>query len=54
MRIKGKGLKSKHGPGDLYALLKVVVPPSANDEVKELWQSLSDKSDFDPREKWGN
>ena len=54
LRIKGKGLKSKHGTGDLYAFLKVVVPPSANDEVKKLWQSLSDRAEFDPREDWGN
>ncbi len=54
LRIKSKGLKSKSGTGDLYALLKVVVPPSANDEVTELWQSLSDKTEFDPREEWGN
>jgi curved DNA-binding protein len=54
LRIKGRGLVSKNGTGDLYALLKVVVPPSANDEVKDLWLSLSDKTDFDPREQWGN
>lgn len=52
LRIKGKGLKTKTGTGDLYALLKVVMPASANDEVKALWQTLSDKADFDPRAQW--
>ena len=54
LRIKGKGLKTKTGTGDLYALLKVVMPASANDEVKALWQTLSDKADFDPRTQWSN
>lgn len=54
LRIKGKGLATKSGTGDLYALLKVVMPPSANEEVKKIWQSLSEKVDFDPRGQWGN
>jgi len=54
LRIKGRGLATKGGHGDLYALLKVVMPPSANDEVKALWLSLSQKTGFDPRSQWGN
>ncbi len=54
LRIKGKGLATKSGTGDLYALLKVVMPPSANDEVKALWLSLSENSDFDPRQQWSD
>jgi len=54
LRVKGRGLATKSGPGDLYALLKVVMPPSANDEVKALWLSLSEKTGFDPRSQWGN
>ena len=54
LRIKGKGLVSKTGRGDLFARLKVVMPPSANNEVKALWQSLSDNASFDPRAQWSN
>lgn len=54
LRIKGRGLVSKTGSGDLYALLKVVMPPGANDEVQALWQSLSEKASFDPRAQWSN
>lgn len=54
LRIKGKGLPTKTGQGDLYALLKVVMPPSANSQVAALWQSLSEETDFDPRAQWGN
>lgn len=54
LRVKGKGLVTKTGRGDLFALLKVVMPPSANSKVTALWQSLSDEIDFDPRAQWGN
>jgi len=54
LRIKGKGLASKTGQGDLFALLKIVIPPTANDETKALWQSLSEEAQFDPRSEWGN
>ncbi len=54
LRIKGKGLVSKNGTGDLYALLKVVMPATATAEVTALWQSLSEKADFDPRAQWSN
>ena len=54
LRIKGKGMKTKTGTGDMFALLKIVVPSSANDEVKALWQSLAEKAEFDPRAQWSN
>lgn len=54
LRIKGKGLTTKTGRGDLFALLKVVMPPSANSKVTDLWQSLAKEADFDPRAQWGN
>ncbi len=53
LRVKGKGLPMKSGNGDLFALLKVVMPAKSDAEVKALWQSLADKTDFDPRETWG-
>ena len=54
LRIKGKGMATKTGTGDMFALLKIVVPSSANDEVKALWESLSEKTEFDPRAQWSN
>jgi len=54
LRIKGKGMTTKTGTGDMFALLKIVVPSSANDDVKALWQSLSEKVEFDPRAQWSN
>ncbi|MCF7981842.1 MAG: curved DNA-binding protein [Pseudomonadales bacterium] len=54
LRIKGKGLPSKTGTGDLYAILKVVMPPTVNDDAKKLWTKLSETADFDPRAEWSN
>ncbi|MEJ6539677.1 MAG: DnaJ C-terminal domain-containing protein [Halioglobus sp.] len=54
LRIKGKGMKTKTGTGDMFALLKIVVPSSANNEVKALWQSLSEKAELDPRAQRSN
>lgn len=52
MRVKGKGLTSKKGMGDLHAVLKVMVPDNANEEEKKLWESLSEKAKFNPRSEW--
>ena len=49
LRVKGKGLASKKGQGDLYVILKVVMPPSTDNISRKLWQELADKADFDPR-----
>lgn len=52
LRIKEKGLVGKTGKGDLYAVLKVVMPDRADDDMKILWQKLADKATFDPRTEW--
>jgi curved DNA-binding protein len=52
LRIKGKGLKSKTGTGDLLAVIKVVMPPLPTLTSNTLWQQLAESSSFDPREQW--
>jgi curved DNA-binding protein len=52
LRIKGKGLVRKQGHGDLYAVLKVVMPGSVSEESKQHWQQLADAAAFDPRMEW--
>lgn len=54
LRIKGKGLLGKHGVGDLFAVLKIVIPPTTSDDVKKLWTKLAEKTHFDPRTEWSN
>lgn len=52
LRIRGKGLVRKQGHGDLYAVLKVVMPESVSEESKRHWQQLADAAVFDPRAEW--
>jgi curved DNA-binding protein len=54
LRIKGKGLAQKEGRGDLYAVLKIVMPTTTNDEIKQQWEQLASKATFNPRAQWSN
>lgn len=49
LRVKGKGLASKQGQGDLYVILKVVMPDNLDAQAQKLWEQLRDHADFDPR-----
>lgn len=52
LRIKGKGLPGKGKQGDLYAVLKVVMPPSSNEAINDQWQQLAELASFEPRAEW--
>lgn len=53
LRVKGRGIPSKE-PGDLYAVLKIVLPPAESDEVKAAYEALQKASGtFDPRAGFG-
>lgn len=52
LRIKGKGLKTKNGRGDLIGIIKIVVPSKTEDESKKLWEQLSEFESFSPRQEW--
>ena len=52
LRIKGKGLSSRHAAGDLYAVLKVVMPPRNDERARQLWTELRDAAGFDQRSQW--
>lgn len=50
LRLRGEGMPNPQGPpGDLYAEIKVMVPPSPTPKERELFEQLADVSDFDPR-----
>ena len=52
LRLRGQGFPGpRGGHGDLYAVLKVEVPKKPGDEERELYERLSEVSDFNPREK---
>ncbi|MFM1895431.1 MAG: hypothetical protein RLZZ385_505 [Pseudomonadota bacterium] len=52
LRVKGKGLPGRSGsaaPGDLFVILKVVMPERSDEQSRRLWQQLAQSSSFDPR-----
>ena len=54
LRIKGKGLVSKQHAGDLFAVIKIVMPPKGDEQTAALWQQLKEaQACFDPRKEWG-
>lgn len=52
LRIKGKGLVRKESSGDLFAVLKVVMPEQADAATRALWTQLASAAGFDPRAEW--
>jgi curved DNA-binding protein len=55
LRVKGRGLIGKIKQGDLFAVLKVVMPQEQNVIVpvlNELWKKMSETVDFNPRSDW--
>lgn len=48
LRLKGRGLPSKQ-PGDLYAVVKVVLPPADSDAAREAYRAFAAAVPFDPR-----
>jgi DnaJ-class molecular chaperone len=49
MRVKGKGLPSKDGTGDLYATVRIVLPDQPDPELEELMKKWLDGKPYDPR-----
>jgi curved DNA-binding protein len=50
LRLRGKGLPKRRGePGDLFAVLRIVVPKSLSAKERDLFERLARESSFDPR-----
>jgi curved DNA-binding protein len=50
LRLRGEGLPNPRGtPGDLYAVVKIMVPRTLTPRERELFESLRRDSTFDPR-----
>jgi len=52
LRVKGKGMRTRSGNGDLYAILKIVMPAKSTPEAMRLWKELSSTNGFNPRTEW--
>jgi curved DNA-binding protein len=49
LRLRGEGMPTSNGAGDLYAAVKIVVPKRLRREERELYERLAEVSKFDPR-----
>lgn len=50
LRLRGQGMPDPAGhPGDLFAEIKIMVPPRLSDRERELFSELATSSTFDPR-----
>ena len=49
-RLKGKGLRSKSGGGDLLATVRIALPSTSDSELKELMKKWRDAKPYNPRE----
>jgi curved DNA-binding protein len=50
LRLRGRGMPHpKKKAGDLYAEVKIMMPPRLSDRERELFEQLARESDFDPR-----
>jgi len=50
LRVRGQGLPREDGSrGDLYAIVRLQVPPAITPEERALWIKLAAASSFDPR-----
>ena len=49
LRVKGKGLPSKDGTGDLYATVRIVLPERSDPELEALMRQWRDGKPYDPR-----
>ena len=51
LRLRGKGLTRRGGgQGDLYAVIRIVVPASLSERERELYEELARVSTFRPRD----
>ncbi|MGE0765267.1 MAG: DnaJ C-terminal domain-containing protein [Hyphomicrobiaceae bacterium] len=52
LRIKGRGIPAAE-PGDLYAVLRIVLPPADSEKAKQIYADMARELAFDPRSKLG-
>ncbi len=52
LRLKGRGLPAKT-PGDFYVVLQLTLPPANTERAKEIYQTMQQELDFNPRPNLG-
>lgn len=52
MRLKGRGIPAKT-PGDLYAVLRIALPPGDSQQARALYRKMEEELSFNPRASLG-
>ncbi|NNM60709.1 MAG: DnaJ domain-containing protein [Steroidobacteraceae bacterium] len=52
LRVKGRGIPSSP-PGDLYVLMQIALPPTADEKTRAAYRALAAAAPFDPRARLG-
>lgn len=52
-RLKGKGLPTKDGKGDLYVAIRIMLPEGKDEELDELMRKWREGKPYDPRKDLG-
>jgi curved DNA-binding protein len=52
LRLKGRGIPGSP-PGNLYAILKIALPPADSEAAREAYRAMGKEFDFDPRKHLG-
>ncbi len=52
LRLKGRGLPGRQ-PGDLYAVVRIALPPANDEAARQVYRDMRDKLAFNPREIFG-
>jgi curved DNA-binding protein len=48
LRLKGRGIPARQ-PGDLYVVLKIVLPPADNEKQRRIYEEMKQEFSFNPR-----
>ncbi len=48
LRLKGRGLPG-NAPGDLYVVLKIVIPPADTEKARDAYRQMQQQFEFNPR-----
>ena len=55
LRLTGRGIaRANATPGNLYAIVQIVVPTQASEHERELWKGLAATTTFAPRANFGH
>ncbi|MES1941374.1 heat shock protein DnaJ domain-containing protein [Salinisphaera sp. T5B8] len=52
LRLRGRGMPGKT-PGDLYAVLRIALPPADSDKARAVYERMAHELDFNPRARLG-